>query len=75
MANSKLVYGTDEVWYTIVHRKTRERKGYRMGYRTMDLDTLREIAKGEAERGEYSMVKIINADTDEPVEYFTKAHQ
>ena len=36
---------------------------------------LRELAEHEALEGEYSCVKIINADTNEDVEYFTKARR
>lgn len=66
---------SDPVWYTIVHRKKFERKGYRFGYRTQDLNMLREIAQKEAEEGVYSMIKIVNDDTNEMVESFTKAKQ
>ena len=36
------VWGTNNTWYTIVHRKKSERKCYSFGYRSEDLDTLRE---------------------------------
>ncbi len=74
MKTSK-VYGTDNVWYTIVHRRKNERKCYSFGYRTENLDLLRELAEQEAEEGEFSCVKIINADTNEDKEYFTNAHR
>ena len=75
MSQLRKAYGTDNVWYTIVHRKRGERRGYRCGYRSEDRFLLAEIAKKEADSGQYSMVKIINADTDETVELFTKAKQ
>lgn len=68
-------WGTDRTWYTIVHRRRHERTCYSFGYRTENLEMLREIAEEEAEDGEYSCVKIINADTNEDFQYFTKAHR
>lgn len=75
MGKSKLIWATDRTWYTIVHRKSYERKCYSFGYRTEDLEMLREIARREAESKAYSCVKIINSDTNEDHEYFTKAHR
>lgn len=69
------VWATDRTWYTIVHRKRHERTCYSFGYRTENLDALRGIAEAEASEGTYSCVKIINADTNIDVEYFTKAHR
>lgn len=68
-------WATDRTWYTIVHRKRHERKCYSFGYRSDNLDLLREIAESEAAEGTYSCVKIINADTNEDFQYFTKAHR
>ena len=66
-------YGTDRTWYSIVHRKKKERRCYSFGYRSEDLDMLRHLAKLEASEGKYSCVKIVNADTNETIECFTKA--
>ena len=74
MTNNKR-YGTDLTWYTIVHRRKGERRGHRIGYRSEDLEVLRNIANNEAESGDFSMVKIINSETNEDIQYFTKAHQ
>lgn len=68
-------WATDRTWYTIVHRKRHERKCYSFGYRSDNLDLLLEIAESEAAEGTYSCVKIINADTNEDFQYFTKAHR
>lgn len=73
MSKPRKVWGTNTKWYTIVHRRSYERNCYSFGYRTEDIGMLREIALGEAKDGAYSCVKIINADTNEDVEYFTKA--
>lgn len=72
---ARKAYGTDIIWYTIVHRKKHERKCYSFGYRSEDLGTLRELAQREADEGVYSCVKIINASTNEDKEYFTKARR
>lgn len=72
---TRKAWGTDITWYTIVHRKKHERHCYSFGYRTEDLRMLRELAQKEADSGEYSCVKIINADTNEDFAYFTKAHR
>ena len=69
------VWGTDRKWYTIVHRKKGDRKCYSFGYRTEDIGMLRELAEDEAASGEYRCVKIINADSNEDLEYFTEAHR
>ena len=61
--------------YIIVHRKPYERRCYSFGYHSDDLEMLRDIAQKEADEKEYSCVKIINADTNLDVEYFTKAHR
>lgn len=75
MSKPQKIYGTDRTWYTIVHRKSYERKCYSFGYRTDDLEMLREIAEREASEGKYRCVKIINANTNEDHEYFTKARR
>ena len=75
MSLPKKVYGTDYKSYTIVHRRKSERNCYSFGYRTDNLDLLRDMAEREAESGTYSCVKIINADTNEDIEYFTKNHR
>lgn len=75
MSLPKKVYGTDYKSYTIVHRRKNERNCYSFGYRTENISLLRELAEQEADDGEYSCVKIINADTNEDLEFFTKAHR
>lgn len=75
MSKPTKVWGTDYKSYTIVHRRKSERNCYSFGYCTENLDLLRELAEKEAEEGTYSCVKIINADTNEDFEYFTKAHR
>ena len=69
------VWGTDRTWYTIVHRRKGGKFCYSFGYRSEDRDLLRDLAQQEAETGKYACVKIINADTNEDIEYFTKAHR
>ena len=68
-------WGTDRTYYTIMHRKKHERRCYTFGYRTEDLETLRGIAKEEAEEGLCTCVKIVNANTNEEIQCFTKAHR
>ena len=68
-------WGTDRTWYTIVHRKKGEHNCYSFGYRSENLEMLRELAIDEAASGEYRCVKIINADTNEDFEYYTTAHR
>lgn len=75
MSIVRKAWGTDRTWYTIVHRKRGQRHCYSFGYRTEDIALLRELAEEEAESGEYPCVKIINSDTNEDLEYFTKAHR
>ena len=75
MSKPKRVWATDRTWYTIAHRKKYEKHCYSFGYRTDDLEMLREIAEREASEGSYSCVKIINADTNIDVQYFTKARR
>ena len=75
MSKPQKVWTTDYKSYTIVHRRKSERKCHSFGYRSDNLYLLRELAEQEAGNGEYSCVKIINADTNEDVEYFTKAHR
>lgn len=75
MSKPKKVWSTDTTYYTIVHRKRGERNCYSFGYRSDDRNLLRELAEQEALEGEYRCVKIINADTNEDIEYFTEAHR
>lgn len=75
MSIAKKMWSTDRTWYTIVHRKKHERNCYSFGYRSDDLEMLRDIAEREAEDGIYHCVKIINADTNEDVQYFTKVRK
>lgn len=72
---NRRVWGTDVKRYTIVHRLAYEKKCYTFGYYTDNIDMLREMAIEEASEGKYRCVKIINADTNEDFEYFTKAHR
>ena len=69
------VWSTNYKRYTIVHRKKHERNCYSFGYVTENIEILREIAIQEAIAGEYRCVKIINADTNEDMEYFTAVHK
>jgi len=73
--SNKRVWATDRTWYTIVHRKKYERHCYSFGYRSDNLGMLCELAQLEASGGEYRCVKIINADTNTDVQYFTKARR
>ncbi len=75
MSKPEKAWSTDATYYTIVHRKRGERNCYSFGYRSTDRNLLRELAEQEALEGEYSCVKIINSDTNEDVEYFTKARR
>lgn len=69
------VWSTNYKRYTIVHRKKHERNCYSFGYVTEDIGLLEELAKREVMDGEYRCVKIINADTNEDMEYFTAVHR
>ena len=66
---------SDEQWFTISHRRKCERRCYSFGYRTTNYKMLQKLAREEANSGEYSCVKIIDANTCEDLEYFTKTHR
>ena len=62
---NRLAWSTNPVRYTIIHRRKGNRRAYRYGCYSYSLDEMLEIGQLEAESGNYAMVKVINADTDE----------
>ena len=76
MSKAKKIWSSqDRTVYTIAHRKKHEQHCYSFGYVTDDLQMLRDIAENEAQEGSYRCVKIINAETNEDFQYFTKVHK
>lgn len=63
----RLAYSTNPKRYTIVHREKGCRRSYRCGYYHTELDRIMDVAQLEADSGKYTMVKVIDADTDEIV--------
>lgn len=67
---SRTVFSSDPVWYTIAHRKKSNTRGwvYRCGYRSQNLDEIRELAQREGESGEYSLIRIVDSNTNEIIQ-------
>ena len=61
--------------YAIMKRRKGERSSRTDGYYSYDFDYMVSQAKDLAGTGEYSMVKIGDADTNRTVETFTKSRQ
>jgi len=61
--------------YSIISRKRGMRRAYSDGYIYGDLDYAKREAQSKALSGHYTMVKIVDNETNEAVEYFTKAHR
>ena len=59
-------------YYTISHRKKGERRTYRTGYRTEDMNILHNIAVEELNSGLYTSIYIIDADTNKKVATYRK---
>lgn len=61
--------------YAIMKRQKGERKAHTDGYYSYDLSYMTSQAQRLANAGDYSMVKLIDADTNRTVQTFTKAKQ
>lgn len=54
--------------YTIMHRKSGNKRLALLGYRSKDLNSIRHIARQELESGLYKNIRIIDATTGKLVE-------
>lgn len=61
-------WSTDPVYYTILYRRKGSRRFYRCGYRSDDLNVMRDMAYNEIGCGTYAAAKIVRWDTEELIE-------
>ena len=61
--------------YMIVSRKKGNRRAYLDGYIINDLKSAKEQAEKILLTCEYTMIKIVDADTYQPVKTYTKSKQ
>ena len=59
--------------YSIISRRKGSRRAYSDGYIYGDLDYAEREAKYKAMSGHYTMVKIVDYETNRPIQYFTKS--
>lgn len=62
------IWVSDPTYYTILYRQKGSRRYYRCGYRSVDLDALRDMAYNEIGTGKYASAKIVRWDNEELVE-------
>ena len=65
---NKNVWITDPVYYTALFRQKGSRRFYRCGYRSDDLDQLRDMVYNDISAGKYAAAKIIRWDSGELIE-------
>ena len=61
--------------YSVVSRRKGDRRAYSDGYIYPDEESARREAQYKALSGHYSMVKIVDYETNELIQKFTKAKQ
>lgn len=61
-------FSTDPVYYTALYRKKGSRMYYRCGYRSLDLNDLRDMVYSEIREGKYASAKIIRWDSGALIE-------
>lgn len=61
--------------YAIMKRRKGVRRAYADGYYSYDLELVKSIAKELAQDPEYSMVNVVDADTNIIIASFKKAMQ
>ena len=62
------VWHFDPVYYTALYRAKGSRRFYRCGYRTVNLEELRDMVYSEVGSGKYAAAKIVRWDTEELIE-------
>lgn len=65
---TRVAYSTDPTWYTVMYRQKGSRRYYRCGYRSLNIEDMRELAYSEIRDGKYAAARIVNWATEEVIE-------
>lgn len=66
--NERTVWSTDPTYYTVMYRRKGSRRFYRCGYRSLNLNEIREMAYDEIRTGKYAAAKIVKWANEELIE-------
>lgn len=66
--SKKTVYATDPTYYTALYRQKGSRRYYRCGYRSINLEEMRNFVYAEFRAGKFATAKIVKWDTEEEIE-------
>lgn len=64
----RVAYSTDPTWYTVMYRQKGSRRYYRCGYRSLNIEDMRELAYSEIANKKYAAARIVNWATEEVIE-------
>lgn len=64
----RTVWSTDPTYYTVLYRRKGSRRFYRCGYRSLNLNEIREMAYDEIRTGKYAAAKIVKWANEELIE-------
>ena len=67
-SKTRVAWSTDPTWYTVMYRKKGSRKYFRCGYRSQNINDMRDIAYDDIRAGRYASAKIVNWNTEEMIE-------
>lgn len=67
-SQTRVAWATDPVWYTVMYRRKGNRAYYRCGYRSQNIEDLRDMAYDDIRNGRYASAKIVNWSTEECIE-------
>lgn len=62
------IWKSDPTYYTALYRQKGSRRYYRCGYRSDNLEDMREFVYGEFRSGKFATAKIVRWDTEEEIE-------
>ena len=65
---TKVAYSSNPTYYTALYRAKGSRRYYRCGYRSQNLEDIRELVYNEIGSGKYASAKIVRWDTEELIE-------
>lgn len=66
--SKEAVWVTNPTYYTALYRQKGSRRYYRCGYRSVDLEELRDFVYAEFRAGKFASAKIVKWDTEEEIE-------
>lgn len=67
-SKTRVAWATDPVWYTAMFRRKGQRRYYRCGYRSQNIEEIRAMVYDDIRSGRCASAKIVNWSTEECIE-------